>query len=1154
VTADEHQSAAKQLLSTLARSDIRVAVEGGKLRVNAPKGALTDALKAALASQRDALIQLLAGGAESPAANITPHEPIRHIPRTGALPLSSAQRRFWFLDQIAPGRPEYNTGVALRIRGPLDRPRLQRALDALVARHESLRTRFVATATGPAAEILGPAPASLAQLDLAALEPGSQRGEMHRVVSQCVSVGFDLAAGRLCRFALIRMSDQEHVLAVIVHHIVSDGWSLGIAVEEIFRLYELMGDGRQPALPPLRVQYVDYAAWEREQLQSGRMAQQVGFWKQQLAGAPVVLELPLDRPRPATQSFRGGHLRRQFSTVLLQSLKETSRRCGTTLFMTLLAAWQVLLHRYSRQDDIVVGSPVASRDPAVLEGLIGCLVNNLVLRADLAGNPTFSDYLARVKRLTLDAFEHANVPFDALVEQLNPPRSTSHAPLFQVMFNFLAMPLRVTAPEGLKVELLETELADIGTHASRFDLTLDLNEVAGSLLATYEFATDLFDQATIERLHGHFETLLGAIVADPSRRLGELPLLTPEESVLLDKWNSTASAHDVGLCVHHLLEDSVRVHADRVAVCDADEELTYSQLDERANRLAHLLRSHGVTRGSLVGVCLDRTVDVPVALAAVLKAGAAYVPLDPTHPADRLTYTLQDAGVSCVITLSRFSDRLVQAGAPLLSLDELTTELAAQPSAVPATGSQPSDLAYVIYTSGSTGRPKGVEVEHRNVVSFLEAMRQAPGLSADDVLLAVTTLSFDIAGLEMWLPLAAGARIVIASRTDVLDGQRLIDLMESRNVTLLQATPATWRLLLEAQWRGRPKLKALCGGEALPPDLVGSLLARVGQLWNVYGPTETTIWSTAGRIQDASDGIPIGRPIANTRIHVLEPSGQPAPVGVPGELCIAGEGVARGYRNRPELTAEKFVTLRLPNGRDERLYRTGDLARWRADGQLEFIGRRDNQVKVRGYRIELGEIEAVLARHAGVKECVVAVREDTPGDRRLTGYVVPVPGVAFNADAARGTLRAQLPEYMIPGQFVTLQALPLTPNGKIDRKALAQGSYGMPSPAAPTLARDVGSDEVSMTPTQRQVAAIWRDVLQASRVGVHDNFFDLGGHSLLLVKLHRALNKEFGRDIALVELFQHTTVAAQAERMSKSVTVSDAVSRAQARAARQLHG
>jgi amino acid adenylation domain-containing protein len=1131
--------AAQQLLESLARSDIRLTVEAGKLRVNAPKGALTDALKAAITAQRDALLGILGSLATTG---------IPRIPRGGALPVSSSQKRFWFLDQMQPGRPDYNTSVAIRIRGALDSTHLRHALDALVARHETLHMRLVGSAAGPVAELLVPTPANLQEHDVSALALEARESAMHRLLGETVIAGFDLAGGELCRFALIRMDAQDHVLILVVHHICADGWSLGLAVNEVLALYEQLAAGRDPVLPALPVQYPDYAAWEREQLESGRMARQLAYWKRQLEGAPVVLELPLDHPRAATQSFHGMHLRRQFDTALLANLKEVSRREGATLFMTLLAAWQVLLHRYTGQLDVVVGSPVANRNQPVLEGLIGCLVNNLVLRGDLNGNPTFCEYLARVKRMTVDAFESSDVPFDALVEAVNPPRTTSHAPLFQVLFSFLTAQQKPAVPAGMSVELLGGELAGVGTRASRFDLSLDLVEVEGRLSAIYEFATDLFEPATIERLHTHFETLLGAIVSDGSRRVGELPLVTEETLGLLKNWNDTRLEHDRSLCVHDLLASSARQHAGALAVTDGTTQLTYAQFDERVNRLANLLHARGVVRGALVGVCLDRSTALPVALAAVWKAGAAYVPLDPTHPADRLSYVLQDAGVACVITHSDFVARLGAARAPLLQLDALDSELRAQSAAAPAAGSQPDDLAYVIYTSGSTGRPKGVQVEHRNVVSFLEAMRREPGMGASDALLAVTTVSFDIAGLEMWLPLIVGARVVIASRSDLLDGQRLIDLIEEHGITVLQATPATWRLLIDVGWTGLPRLKALCGGEPLPRDLAGELVQRVGELWNMYGPTETTIWSTLGRVSEPLGPIAIGRPIANTRVYVLEPSGLPAPIGVAGELCVAGEGVARGYRNRPELTREKFVSLAVPGGGVERVYRTGDLARFRPDGQLEFIGRRDTQVKVRGYRIELGEIETLLAEQEGVGDCVVIVREDTPGDQRLVAYVVAEGGVEnFDAEAARTSLRERLPDYMVPNQFATLDALPLTPNGKIDRKAL-------PAPQTLGASRNSTADEVLMNASERRVAAIWREVLNITQVGLHDNFFDLGGHSLLLVKLRAVLGREFGREISLVELFQRTTVASQAERLSKDAVVSDAVGRAQARAARQIHG
>lgn len=1128
------------LLAQLHDRDIRAFIDGERLRVNAPKGALTDELKALIAAHRDELTQALRASA-APPPPVNSQAKLLPIPRGAPLPVSTAQQRLWFLDRMDPGQSHYNIGVGVKIHGSLNVGSFSQAVDALIRRHESLHQRFGDVEGVPHVEILEPAGGALEYIDLAAMESQGRLAEAERIADERQRAPFDLARGPIARFVLIRLCEQEHWFAFSVHHAVSDGWSLILAVKEICALYTSLVSGRDSPLTALEVQYADYADWERRQLNLGSMAPHLNYWKRQLAGAPAVLELPTDRPRPAAQSFRGKRVRHYFEPSLLAKVKAVARQHDATLYMTLLAAWTVLLHRYSGQDDVVVGSPMANRDLPALEGLIGCFVNNVVLRNDLSGNPRFADLLNRVKQTVLGAFDHRDLPFDVLVEALRPVRSPSHAPVFQVLFALQSFPTEVKAPPGLSLEMVEPQ-----TGASRFDLTLELVDYQGRFGALYEYASDLFDEATITRLHGHMERLLGSIVNDPSAKIQDLPLITTQdEQVLLRTWNDTAVAHDRGRCVHHLLQAAALAAPDAVALIADAQRLSFGELERRANQLAHLLIDRGVRPGDLVAICVERGIDMPIAMAAVLKTGAAYVPLDPSHPADRLQYSLHDAGVACVITQSAFVTLLTAGQAPLVVLDEVTAEWAKMSPAAVRVTVLPEDLAYVIYTSGSTGRPKGVQVEHRNVVNFLEAMRRTPGFTARDVLLAVTTLSFDIAGLEIWLPLVTGGTSVIASRGEVLDGERLMALLQEHQVTVMQATPATWRVMLEAGWTGKSDLRVLCGGEALPRDLAGSLIPKVAQLWNMYGPTETTIWSTLSRVSDVGAPVTIGKPIANTTVYVLEPSGQPAPIGVPGELCIGGEGVARGYRNRPELTAEKFVTLTVAGGRTERVYRTGDLARFRAEGNLEFIGRRDHQVKVRGYRIELGEIESVLSTHAGVKECVVVVREDSSGDQRLVGYVVSTVGSSFEVEAARATLRAKLPDYMLPNLFVELAALPLTPNGKIDRKAL-------PAPQATQKTAPSAAD-LLMTPMQRRVGQIWQDVLHADRVGLHDNFFDLGGHSLLLVKLHAALKREFGGDIALVELFQRTTVAAQADRLGSAKGSDGALRRAQARAERQAN-
>jgi amino acid adenylation domain-containing protein len=1131
----------RTLLDSLTRLDIRLWLEGDRIRVNAPKGTLDDSLKQLISTHKSELVAVLRANGVAGAARSSNAIPV--LPRGGPLPVSAVQQRLWFLDRMDPGSAVYNIGLGARFKGVLDESTLRRTFDLLVSRHESLRMRIVERDGSPTTELLGSSGAQFEVVDLGHLKGAEREMQMTRLRADCLRGSYNLAAGPLSRFLLIRLDRDDHVLCFSMHHAASDGWSIMIAVNETCRIYEALAGGREPNLPQVPVQYADFAGWEREQLHTGRMAAHFAFWKRQLAGAPAVLELPFDRPRAPVQSLRGARLKRHFNASLLASLKQTSRREGVTLFMTLLAAWQVLLHRYSGQEDIVVGSPVANRSDPVLQNVIGCLVNNVALRANFSGNPRFTEHLARAKQTILDAFEHSELPFDAVVDALSPQRSASHAPVFQVLFTLMSYSTDVAAPAGLSAELMDGD-----TGASRFDLTIELLELDGRLRAEYEYATDLFDEATVARLHSNFEALLLAVLADPSRAVRDLPMLDSEEQrLVLDEWNDTKHVHDRTRCVHQLLESSARAKPKAIAVTDGSRSLTYLELDRAANQLAHLLRSRGVVPGALVGICLDRTVEMPLALAAVLKCGAAYVPLDPAHPAERLQYTLADAAVSCVITLRPLAAQLAGMKLSLLLLDELREELAMLPSGAPDVACSPEDLAYVIYTSGSTGRPKGVEVEHRNVVSFLEAMRQEPGLQENDVLLAVTTLAFDIAGLEMWLPLMVGARIVIASRADVLDGRRLSALLDTHAVSLFQATPATWRLLIESGWAGRPGLKALCGGEALSTDLAISLLARVDALWNAYGPTETTIWSTVFRVENPQYTVPTGHPIANTRVYVLSENGAPAPVGVAGELYIAGEGVARGYRNQAGLTAERFVSITLPNDRTERVYRTGDMVRMRCNGQLEFVGRNDTQVKVRGYRIELGEIEAVLATHPGVKQSVVVVREDAPGEQRLIGYVVTPLGAAFDAESARSTLRERLPEYMVPNLFVPLDSVPLTPNGKIDRKRLPAPS----ETASPKDASSEASADILMTLPQQRVAAIWREVLHTGRVGLYDNFFDRGGHSLLLVKLQSALQREFKRDVPLVELFQRTTVSAQAERLSAPGQDSDALKRAQARAAKQ---
>jgi len=1126
---------AEALLRRLEERGVRLQLEGDALRVSAPKGVLDDRLRAELTASKPELIVMLRD--RVPVA-------LARASREGPLPVSAAQQRLWFLDQVDPGNPAYNIVGALRMRGQLDMTAFHDAFNDMVARHDALRTRIGQRGGAPWMEVTEAARAEIQFLDLSHEPPVKAEATVLDVANRLARTGFDMARGPLSTLLLIKLADDHHVLVSSIHHIISDGWSRSLMFSETFKLYEARIAGKPSPLAPLAFSPIDYAAWEREQITSRRFDGGLAYWKQALDGAPAVLDLPTDRPRIAAPSLGGGRLTRFIDPALIARVKARAQQQGATTFIALMACWQVLLHRYSGQDDIVVGTPLANRDRPEFEGLIGCLINNVVVRSRLQDNPTLTQFLDQVRGRALQAFEHGQVPFDLVVEHLNPPRSVSHAPIFQVLFTHLQFPVSLPAMAGLIPEPIVLD-----PFASRFDLTCEMSvdpygEHANLQRVNYEFVLDLFDESTIARLHDHFEQMLSAFVADASQRIGDVPLtFSAGDRELLKSWSSATADHDRSLCVHQLLEASVASAPDDPALTVAGETFTYGALNRRANRLARLLKAQGVKPKDLVAFCLDRTADIPTTMAAVLKAGAAYVPLDPTHPSDRLRYIVESSQAACVVTLRRFADMFEASGAQIVILDDAQDALEGLSDDPLAIAVDPSDLAYVIYTSGSTGRPKGVEVEHRNVVAFLDAMAREPGFDARDVLLAVTTPAFDISGLEIWLPLMKGARIVMASRVDVIDGARLGELISANGVTVLQATPATWRLLLDAGWAGKGDLKALCGGEAMPRDLAAILLGRVGELWNMYGPTETTIWSTVSRVQDAGGPIPIGRPIANTRVRVLDANGRQAPIGVVGELCIGGEGVARGYRNLPDLTREKFVVLNPMGEGAERLYRTGDLARFKSDGQLVFIGRRDHQVKVRGYRIELGEIEAVLVAQNGVRECTVIVREDTPGDQRLTAYVVAEAGAAFDPEAAKVALRQRLPEYMTPGAFVELDALPLTPNGKIDRAAL-------PRPVAAVRSASAEQSIDLMSPAQRRVAQVWKDLLNVGHIGLSDNFFDLGGHSLLLVKLHARLKAEFAVDFPLVELFQRTTVAAQADRMSSPARASDALERARGRAER----
>jgi amino acid adenylation domain-containing protein len=1048
--------------------------------------------------------------------------PHRSAPRT-TFPLSYGQERLWFLDQMMPGSPAYNWPFAFRFHMPIDASIWQRALNALAARHEILRTAYRVVDGSPVQYVSPAGPVPFDVIDLGALPPDEREVQAHRLIQDDARQGFNLATGPLLRFKLLRMADSDYIYFGTMHHSIVDAWSRKILIEETIALVMSLSTGRPAQLPDLPIQYGDYAAWERQRLQGEFRDRLNEYWKDRLQGMPS-LELPTDHPRPMVQSLNGNSKSMLIPKSLTDALRGIGQSHGATLHMTLLAAFSVLLMRYSGQDDIAVAVPIANRNSVDAERLIGFLVNTLVMRTDLSGNPSFRELVQRVREVAVGAYAHQDLPFEKLVEEMQPKRDLSRNPLAQVTFQLEDIPTAAdSAGPGPRSASTVTPL-DVDAGVAVFDLDLHLFEDWDSHLlerpegirGTLTYNTDLFEEETIERMLGHLRRLLEGIVADPGQRIWELPLLSTEESQEQGNWNRTEAAYPREKTIAQLFEEQAAANPEATALVCEEESLCYAELNGRANQLAHYLRGLGVGPEVLVGIGVERSVDMVVGLLGILKAGGAYVPLDPGYPRERLSYMLTDAGVTVLLTQAKLAEQLPVTGAKVVYLDQEWEEISRNGVENTPAGTDPQNLAYVIYTSGSTGKPKGVQVSNVGVVNILNSIERSLGLSADDVLLAVTSLSFDIAALELYLPLLSGAKLVISSRSDTVDPARLIKALSTSKATVMQATPATWRSLIDAGWQGGPNFTILCGGEALPNALAQQLPIRGLAAWNLYGPTETTVWSALWRLDQGNGTVLIGRPIANTSIYIVDQQFRQVPIGVEGELCIGGEGVARGYLNRPELTAEKFVPDPFSHVAGARMYRTGDRARRLGDGNLEFRGRMDAQVKIRGYRVEPGEIEGVLTQHPAIHEAVVIAREDESGEKRLVGYVVVKGERGPTGSELRSYLKERLPEYMVPCGFVQLPALPLTPNGKVDRLHL-------PKPEG--MADD--TQRVVIAPRdvyELRLAQLWEEILNVHSIGVNDNFFDIGGHSLLAVRLVSRISALFNRVLPLAAVFQHPTV------------------------------
>jgi amino acid adenylation domain-containing protein len=1016
---------------------------------------------------------------------------------TNKFPLSFAQERIWFMDQLEPNRPIYNLPDTHYFKGPLDLDALQRTLTEIVRRHESLRTTFQTVDGEPMQVIAPPQPLSLHVIDLSDLPPQERQTEAQRLADDETQKPFDLSRGPLFRVKLVRIAEEEHLLLITMHHIVSDGWSIIRMGHELATLYQAYRSGESSPLPELPIQYADFAVWQREWMRGELLEKQLAYWREALGGELPELELPMDHPRPARQSFRGAAEGIEYSGEILPRLKEIGRERNATLFMTLLAAFDLLMWRYSGQADLLVGTPIANRNRRETEALIGFFVNTLVLRSKVNGNGTFRELLDQVRETTLRAYEHQDVPFEKLVEELQPQRSLSRHPLFQVLF---------TLQDGgeLKLSGLELTWMDTANDIAKFDLSFFISETSTGLYAWFEYDTELFERPTVARMLRHFEVLLEAIAANPDARLSELPMLTEAEREQLREWNQTTTDYGRDLCLQQIVETQVLQQPEAVAVLHGKEQITYRELNERANQLAHYLREHGVGLDVRVGILLERSVNFVVAVLGIIKAGGTYVPLDGTYPKQRLQFMLEDADVRLLLT-ERNQPQVATDATEVVYLDHAAELLANVSRENPENVNQAEDLAYVMYTSGSTGQPKGVAVTHR-AINRLVRNTEYVKLESSDRVGQTSNVSFDGATFEIWGALLHGATLVVLPKETVLSPLELKREIAKRKISVMFLTTALFNQMAQSVPEAFASLRYLIfGGEASDAQAVKRVVERgkPQHLVNGYGPTEGTTFTTTYEVNEVTPGhaLPIGRPLSNTEVWVLDRQGHLAPAGVTGELYIGGDGIAPGAR----------------------LYRTGDLVRYMSDGNIVFLKRMDHQVKVRGFRVELGEIEAALNQYWAISESVVIDNDDLPGGTRLIAYIVPEEGVEPASAELYAFLKEKIPSYMIPSIFVTLKEIPLTPNGKVNRAELP----------VPQMSEDGASANfvAPRSPLEETLAEIWRETLGVAQIGVESNFFDLGGHSLMATRVVTQIRERFGVELPLRVLFESPTIAGLAQHL-----------------------
>ena len=1080
---------------------------------------------------------------------------IAPVDRNRPLPLSFSQQRLWFLSQFEGSQSAYNIPLALRWDGVLQEPALLQSFQTIVERHEVLRTHFGLDQGNPIQIIADRLPLPLERLDWRSFSAEQIEPKLADLLRQEAHHRFDLQRGSLFRVVLIQTAPTVHYLITTFHHVITDAWSMNILVQELIVHYRaLIQDTllqRKASPPPLAIQYADYAVWQRQWLTEAAAQQQLTYWKTQLSHLSPLLELPTDRPRPPMQSFRGRSFTKHLHAKLTAELKALSSSTSSTLFMVLEAAFALLLSRFSRQTDVAIGTPSANRTTCDLEPLIGFFVNTLVLRNDLSGNPTVRELIQRTKQMALNAYRHQDIPFEHLVEAVQPVRTLSHSPIFQVMFG-----LQNTPSTALELPNLSLTPVPMQSETAKFDLTLLMVETADRLEAFWEYNCDLFEAETLDRLADHFQTLLSQMVRQPDAPISTLSLLSPtDRQQIVYNWNATAVEFAAPFLLHGGFEAQVQQTPHAIALIYEAQTLTYRELNDRANQFAHHLHQQGVTTDVLVGVYVERSPEMVIGVLAILKAGGAYVPLDPTYPAERIADMIADAQVPIILAQTHLVEKLPDHAAQVICLDQPAT-IASYPTTNLDRVLSPDQLAYVIYTSGSTGKPKGVMISHRGAVNTNLDINQRFRIGSDDRVIGLASLSFDLSVYDIFGFLAAGGAIVIPHAQDALNPTRWLQLMHQHQVTFWNTAPAVMEMLMASLSRQAQRLPdslrvVMMSGDAISltlPEQIRSHASPVIEVYSFGGATEGSIWSIfypIDRVEPEWTSIPYGKPLSNQRFHILDASLNPVPIGVAGELHIGGTGVALGYFKRSELTAQRFIRDPFFTEPNARLYKTGDLGRYLPDGTIQFLGRIDHQVKIRGFRIELGEIEAAVTQYAGVREAAIVVREDQPGSKVLCAYVVAQPGRIVEVAGVRQALRQQLPDYMVPSFIMLLDALPLTANGKVDRKALPKPEAGSQS----------GAIALPQTHLERQIAQIWAEHLQVTAIGLHDNFFDLGGHSLLMVKIHGELqallnakeHSESNPELNIIDLFQFPTIATLAGHLQHRQTQASATDQAQHR-------